>query len=215
MFTRKNLLVTVALSWLVIVDPTQAASIFISNFSFEEPPVGDGVTSTLTVSQAADTAIPGWGAYTPAGMTVGVREAKYATDGIQIAVVNGTGDGIYQDVGALLPNAIYTLAVSNLLIPNNRFASLGISLFNGPDPSAPLLGSFGVSSDDPVGDVIVTFPSPASASGDLTIFLFAVDDFGSEFDNVRLSATPEPSSCVLFGLGVIGLYAMVRRRTRS
>jgi hypothetical protein len=101
MSTRNNLFVLVALSLFVCVGPTHAASIAVANFSFEQPSVGESPTSTGTVSQAADTAIPGWGADMPAGTTAGVQIGLDATDGVQIAYVNGKGDAIYQDVGGM------------------------------------------------------------------------------------------------------------------
>ena len=47
----------VAVSLLLCVDATHAASITVNNFSFEQPAVGESPTSTGTVAQDSDSAI--------------------------------------------------------------------------------------------------------------------------------------------------------------
>jgi hypothetical protein len=121
-------------------------------------------------------------------------------DGNQYFAINKTGSdtigGIYQDVGTLQPNTLYTLTVA-LGERADRINSPGIiALINGVDTTGVVLASGGgnASASGTWQDYKVTFTTGPAVSGDLTVEL-AVGPLGTiqaNFDNVRLTATPVP-----------------------
>ncbi|HSY18298.1 MAG TPA: family 78 glycoside hydrolase catalytic domain [Candidatus Acidoferrales bacterium] len=117
---------------------------------------------------------------------------------------NVTG-GIYQDVGALQPNTIYTLTVA-IGSRADRFNSPGnILLINGTDNTGTVLaGGGGIPvTQDTWQDYGVTFTNGTAASGDLTIVLSAIGNgttIQADFDNVRLTTVPAIPKVPVFGL---------------
>jgi hypothetical protein len=115
---------------------------------------------------------------------------------------NGGGvGGIYQDMGPLQPNSVYTLTVA-IGSRADRINSPGIiSLVNGTDNTGTVLATGGglPSTQDTWQDYTVTFSTGGSVSGDLTIVLAAngASSIQADFDNVRLniqqSAVPLPA----------------------
>jgi hypothetical protein len=102
--------------------------------------------------------------------------------------------GIYQDVGALQPNTIYTLAVA-IGSRADRVNSPGIiSLINGTDDSGAVLATGGglSAAQNTWQDYSVTYTTGASVSGDLTVELSVVGagTTQADFDNVQLMAMP-------------------------
>jgi hypothetical protein len=201
---------------------SNARAVTIQNFSFESPALtngdyqGDG-------NYPAPFTTPGWtsdpangnGAQNFIGTgSFGAGSTLPApADGKQAIYVNG--NDIYQDVGALLPNLKYTLTVAAGNQPGFGPGSTGtIELVNGTTPAGTLLNSTTISTQ-PVSsfaDFSVTFITGPSVSGDLTIVLAKASGNQMDYDNVRLTATPEPSSIILGGLGAVGLLLAVRRR---
>lgn len=134
-----------------------------------------------------------------------VASGGYATipDGTNFFALNeGPSDptgGIYQDVGALLPNTPYRLTVALGRGPNfgpgSGLGSPGIiSLINGTDNTGALLASTnGIPGTAGTWqDYAVNFTTGASVSGDLTIALSVAgaSTYQANFDNVRLTTTP-------------------------
>jgi len=181
----------------------------INNFSFEQnvaPAAGQVVGSVPA----------GWTAFNKAGAadigsqwagfisgennydyTVGSPLAAPA-DGNQYCYINMfnppdlTG-GIYQDVGALQTNTVYTLTVA-VGSRADRINSPGIiSLVNGQNNTGTLLASGGglPGTQNTWQDYTITFTNGASASGDLTIVLsvLGAGSIQADFDNVRLTTT--------------------------
>ena len=120
------------------------------------------------------------------------------------AINEGPSDptgGIYQDVGALLPNTTYTLTVAIGLRSDFTPGVLGspgiISLINGTDNTGTLLASTnGVpTTPDTWQDYTVSFTTGPSVSGDLTVALAVAgaSTYQANFDNVRLTTAPAPS----------------------
>jgi len=110
-----------------------------------------------------------------------------------VNVFNGTPvGGIYQDMGALQPNTIYTLTVA-IGSRKDRINSPGIiSLLNGKDNTGTVLATGGglPSTQDTWQDYTTSFATGGSVSGDLTIMLSALGagTIQADFDNVRLTA---------------------------
>ncbi len=108
---------------------------------------------------------------------------------------NATG-GIYQDVGTLQPNTIYTLTVA-LGSRADRVNSPGIiSLVNGSNNTGTVLASGGglPATQNTWQNYSVTYTTGATVSGDLTIMLSAIGagTIQADFDNVRLTTAPVP-----------------------
>ena len=104
--------------------------------------------------------------------------------------------GIYQDVGTLQPNTIYTLTVA-LGSRADRVNSPGIiSLVNGVSNTGAVLATGGglPSKQNTWQNYSVTYTTGASVSGDLTIMLSAIGagTIQADFDNVRLTTAPVP-----------------------
>ena len=103
--------------------------------------------------------------------------------------------GIYQNVGPLQPNTIYTLTVA-IGSRADRINSFGIiSLLNGTNNTATLLASGGglPAVQNTWQDYTVTFTTGASVSGDLTVELSVIGNgttIQADFDNVQLAKTP-------------------------
>jgi hypothetical protein len=176
----------------------------VNNSSFEFDVASTGATVT--------TVPVGWTAFNEAGPAdIGSQNAG-GTDytiydplaapaaGNQYCYINmsnsGVTGGIYQDVGALQTNTIYTLTVA-IGSRADRNNSLGIiSLINGTNNTGTVLATDGglPSAQNTWQNYTVTFTTGASVSGDLTIELSALGagTIQADFDNVRLTATPVP-----------------------
>lgn len=113
---------------------------------------------------------------------------------------NPTG-GLYQDVGPLLPNTVYTLTVATGLRQDFTPGSLGspgiISLLNGTDNTGTLLASTsGIpSTPNTWQDNTVSYTNGPTASGDLIVELSVAgaNTYQANFDNVRLTTSAAPS----------------------
>ncbi len=197
-----------------------AASITVQNYSFEDPALlpGQARTSTVTISQALDSAIPGWGAYVPNNNgSVGVERNGNATEGVQAAYLIDKAGEIYQDVGAISPNTTYQLTVSVVAPPSLATCPSScdgvIKLRNGTDYTGTELAfnSFLVPTPQ---DVTLTYTTGASVSGDLTIAL-GDRGGGQQYDNVRLTASPVPlptsAWLLLSGLGALSIVGRGRK----
>jgi len=229
-----------------------AVSVPVADPSFETPVTGsytdDGSTS---ISHSANW---GWSYFfadttddhdsgvqlnTNAGITA------LSPDGTgQDGWVNGNGNYLYQDVGALLPNTTYTLTVDVAAPGSGNYAGFNpagggsaanaetdfLELLNNATDPQPTVGSVAVAGSA-LNSVTVTptaglwsanntvsYTTGASVSGDLTIILEQTAAGAHEqgvFDNVRLTATTAVPEPTSVGLlGVASLLALRRRKAR-
>jgi hypothetical protein len=111
-----------------------AASVPVANPSFEAPVTG-GFTDdgSDTIRNTTNAGWWGWGyffANTSVDHDSGVQtnanaQISLTSDGNQGGWVNGAGNYLYQDVGALQPNTLYTLTVAVAAPGPNSYAGFG------------------------------------------------------------------------------------------
>lgn len=198
--------------------PAPAASIVVSNASFEIPSLLPGestyVGGSLQFTPQQSFAIPGWGGslgYAPLGaitVTAGVRNATNALDGNQTLYlraheeISGQLGTIWQDVGEISPNTTYTLKVaaggplSGVADGASGFIGLMLNTWEGTPLASTNFTSIGGMQG--LGDYAVTCTTESSATGRLIIVLsFAAlpgpFPYEVNFDNVRLEAIPAPT----------------------
>ena len=191
-------------SVLGLVVSATAAPVPVTNSSFENPALasghyqGDGGDSFATYPT-----IPGWSSDTNGsnGVQNFIGTGSFGAGSTLPAPASGTqavyinGNDVYQDVGALAPNTLYTLKVAAGNQPGFGVGSQGsISLVNGTDATgtpvalAPVftqpVGSFGT--------FTTSFISGTSPSGDLTIALAKISGGQMVYDNVQLTGVANP-----------------------
>jgi len=181
---------------VAVVPPT-----ITTNLSFEQNVVAAGSASTVVPA--------GWTGFNKSnGDNIGSQDAggvdytvysplAAPADGNQYCFINmfnpSVTGGIYQDLGPLQPNTIYTLTVA-IGSRADRINSPGIiSLVNGTNNTGTLLASTGglPASQDTWQDYTTTYATGASVSGDLTVLLSVLGNattIQADFDNVRLSS---------------------------
>jgi alpha-L-rhamnosidase len=112
--------------------------------------------------------------------------------------------GLYQDMGPLRPNTVYTLTVA-IGSRADRINSPGmISLVNGTNSSGTVLASGGglPATQDTWRDYSVSFATESVVSGDLTVVLSVLGNgstIQADFDNVRLIQSPAVVRAPVFG----------------
>ena len=180
--------------------PSFGTPVALSNFSFENP--------ALTYPVSYPGSVPSWTIVNdPSGLGVGEADisgnyniyfagdgTNYLPapgDGYQIAFITN-GASIYQDSGALLPSKTYTLLVAVGADPADDPSMEGsgqIQLINGTDNTGTVLAATKVSNVGASGvfrNYLVSFTTPSSVSGDLTVVLNTTNATKIIYDNVRL-----------------------------
>lgn len=233
----KSIIQTVCL--IAFATSANAASVLITNHSFESPALADDNNAGLAARPSG--IFNGWGYFMTSGSSFqdfgieNVAGTAYtgATgsgtpqggDGTNVAFLNqgivGGTINIFQDVGTLLPNTQYTLTVSigQRLDRINGSATIGLINAALGEGNAWTNGSI-LSSTSAVSqtsgsfeDFTTTFTTGSTVSGNLYVGAQYTGDgtVQASVDNFRLEAIPEPSAAALLALGAIG--ALRRRRT--
>lgn len=208
------------------VATSQAATVTIANFSFEDQTVADGATNTG--------AIDGW---VSTGGTRGIENhntGKYAgadaSEGNNV-FFNNTSSGTVTtaaDIG-LIAEGTYTLSVDFMVrtgasADRNPLTDFGLVLTSADTTILGTAGTYVNSVQDPthVGGIFTRTYTLTVGAGNANIgtgYKIHFDAVGSSgnfqqmsFDNVKLdfAPVPEPSSTALLGLG--GLALILHRR---
>jgi hypothetical protein len=197
---------------LSIISPAFADTIPVANASFE-------ITNPLTITCGAGCAynngpIPGW---TISGGEQGSWQPSSAyfsspvPDGNIVAYSNG---GTISQTLSTAPviDTTYTLSVDVGHRLDGGVTNYAISLFSGSTFLSSITGSNGVIPIGTFADETLTYTFTGVPSGNLGIVLTSAGG-QSDFDNVRLMATPtpEPGSLALLAVG-LGLTVFVLRR---
>ena len=194
--------------------PAFADSITIQNASFE-------MKNLLVTPCGAGCAynngpIPGWtslGGWQGSWMPSSAYFTSPVPDGSIVAYSNG--GLIFQTLGvSLLANTTYTLSVDVGHRLDGLVSNYALSLFAGGTVLNSLAGSNGLIPIGTFADESFSFTSGASVpSGSLSIILGSAGP-QTDFDNVRLVATPvpEPGSLALLAAGLGFAFFVFRRR---
>lgn len=223
---------------IALATSANAASVLITNHSFETPTLAADTNSGLAAKPGG--VFNGWGYFMSTGSSFqdfGIENPNGAAytgangsgtpsgaDGVNVTFLNqGIGGGvinIFQDVGTLLPNTQYTLtvAIGQRLDRVNGSATIGLinAAFGEGNAWAngTLLNStLAVSSvSGSFQDFTTTFTTGATVSGNLYVGAQYVGDgtIQASVDNFRLDAIPEPTAAALLAFGALG--ALRRRR---
>lgn len=206
----------IALAAVLLASPAFAASIPVTNHSFEEPVLDvGGWTNDL----------PGW-TQTPTAGDAFVEYIDFppvfSSDGNQHLGVAEAAE-VFQNTGVgLAANSVYTLTV-DIGNRNDSFTVDGnqstIGLYAGAsaaDGGTKLATSSFNANFLPdgtfAGPLTLDYVSNGSPpSGDIFISLQSTGVNRSHFDNVQLGVVPEPSSLVLVFIGLLGALKLRRK----
>jgi hypothetical protein len=213
-------------------------SISVGNSLFQNPALPDGVTNG---EQYTGTNPPDWtsngddsarGVDNP-GLNMYVRSANANLPGtanstqfgyLNLNYLGDTSNYTYSgspSLGNFVAGNIYTLTVAVGTRLDNSAPSYSISLLSNGTPVG--VAATGVGETGTFYDLSETFTATAAQNGQaIGIILTGIDNISGfeqpHFTNVRLTevVTPEPSSLVaLCGLGVMGMFLVVRRRRKA
>jgi len=220
----------------------------VSNASFQTPTTGSFTDDgNGAINNPSNTGFWGWGyffANTAVDHDAGVQlntncSVTASADGTtQNGWVNGAGNYLYQDLGALAANTKYTITVAVAAPGGTAYGGTGsgnaqptdtINLLNGTNPltgtndnvaaTGSLLATSGVltPANGSYTDESVIYSTGASVSGDLTLQLVE-DTAGAHeqgiFDDVRITASPVPEPATFSLLGLGSLLLLKRRNCR-
>lgn len=245
---RKGFVSTLLLAAAVTAGLSAKAHAAVVNSSFGTPTTGSYIDdSNGAINNPSNASFWGWGyffANTSGDHDSGVQAntnsdvTNPANNAAQNGWVNGGGNYLYQDLGALAPDTTYSVTVAVAAPGGTAYGGLGagnsqptdeVDLLNGTNTvsgtnagvatNGTLLAGSGVITP-PNGsfqDVTVSFTTGASPSNDLVLQLME-DTTGAHeqgiFGDVRetVTAVPEPTTAGLMCMG--SLLALRRRKAR-
>src|SRR5882672_3339278 len=208
MNTLMRLATAVLLSTTTIIGT--AAPVTVPDFSFENSTIADGGTTGAPNVGTNWTAAGNGGVFLRNPQDDRFPGSTETTsppgnlpapgDGTNCAIVNINGNTgyVWQNIGALQANTIYTLTVAAGLDLISSGGAGVIALVNGVNPFGTILASAPVdtttNTPGTFSDVTLTFTTGQTVSGPLTILLRGDSGARIIFDNVRLDATAAPNS---------------------
>jgi hypothetical protein len=194
---------------LGVTASANAANVFVQNASFEAPALPGGTYQgdpTGLYGTYGNTRPDGW--VSTSGFTgaqnFGNDSYFKPADGAQAVYINA--GGIFQDLGALAPDTLYTLTVAAGNQPLFGVPSTGsISFYT----SSGVLSSTVVTPllVGSMSDFSTSFKTGSAVTGNLFVGLNLTNGQQVLFDNVRVtSAVPEPATwaMMLLGFGLVG-----------
>lgn len=213
--------VVLCLTPLAIANLASAASVSVTNPSFETlPPGGLNLACGTACAYSTGGVIPGWttsstssGEFSP-GPLSNTTFFNTIPDGSTIAYMDATGT-ITQLVGTVAAaNVVYTLLVD---IGNRKDqpATGSVQLLFAGNSAVNATGV--AATDGNWSTFTATYTTTAADIGKAITIQLSSGGVEGDFDNVRLdatstAATPEPTTIGLFGLGLLGLGVIRRRK---
>jgi hypothetical protein len=212
--SNKPIMFLVAVLGMVVIGISQveALPIDILNASFENPGLSDDEHSP-TIADWNIGVSKGAGVFNP---TSAHFTGGDVPDGVQTAYLNDGAIGQWLD-SYLTVNTTYTLKVDIGHRSDTSFPGYMVELV-----VKEISGSTAIALDDSTltpspGEFATSIVSFTALPGDPNLnkrlgIRLTTDGVQTNFDNVRLDATPEPSTIFLMCLGILGLLGIIIRR---
>jgi hypothetical protein len=209
--SNKPIMFLVAVLGMVVIGISQVKALPINNASFEDP-------GLLDYGDWSDT-IENWNIDGTAGVfkpTSAHFTGGDVPDGVQTAYLNDGAIGQWLD-SDLTVNTTYTLKVDIGRRSDTSFPGYMVEFVVEENS-----GSTAIALDDSTltpspGEFATSIVSFTALPGDPNLnkrlgIRLTTDGVQTNFDNVRLDATPEPSTIFLMCLGILGLLGIIIRR---